>query len=184
VTASVKLPHLGSWLHKPLPYWAHWTTAAIGIAFIAIGALVWRRRRASATDGAQWHTQFGGVPPTASAALGLLPALVNPKIVAASVLAGGAIRSLPSPIEAAAGATYYVAVATVTVAAPVLVYLALGSRIDPKLERLRQGPTPPRRSDCDDGHRRRRDHPGLRDFLTGVPMRPAPTAAEISWNVS
>lgn len=138
VTASVNFPHLGDSLHKPLPHWTHWVTAAIGVAFIAFGALVWRRHRPSAPT-SQWHTQIGGIPPPASAALGLLPALVNPKVIAASVIVGGQIRSLPSAVDAGIAVASYVVAATATVAAPVITYLALGSRIDPKLERLRHG---------------------------------------------
>ena len=64
-------------------------------------------------------------------------ALVNPKVVAASVVAGGQISVSSSTVDAAIAFAYYLAMATVTVAAPVITYLALGSRIDPKLERLR-----------------------------------------------
>lgn len=136
VTASLTLPHLGGSLHRPLPYWTHWTTAAIGVAFVGLGALVWQRCPSAPTT-SRWHTQIGGIPPSASAALGLLPALVNPKVVAASMIAGGQIRLVASTADAAMAFTYYLVVATVTVAAPVITYLALGSRIDPKLERLR-----------------------------------------------
>jgi hypothetical protein len=136
VTASVNVPHLGGYLHKPLPHWTHWVTVAIGVAFIVLGALVWRRRPSAPTT-SQWLTQVGGIPPPAAAALGLLPALVNPKVVAASVVAGGQISVLPSTVDAAIAFAYYLAMATVTVAAPVITYLALGSRIDPRLERLR-----------------------------------------------
>jgi hypothetical protein len=47
------------------------------------------------------------------------------------------ISVLPSTVDAGIAFTYYRAAATATVAAPVITYLALGSRIDPKLERLR-----------------------------------------------
>ena len=136
VTVSLTVPRLGGSLHKPLPHWTHWVTATIGVAFIALGALVWKRRPSAPTT-SQWHTQIGGIPPPAAAALGLLPALVNPKVVAASVVAGGQISSAPSTFDAVIAFAYYLGVATVTVAAPVITYLALGSRIDPKLERLR-----------------------------------------------
>jgi len=135
VTASLNIPHVDA-LHKPPPYWTHWTTVAVGVAFIALGALVWQRRPSAPTS-SQWHTHIGGIPPPAAAALGLLPALVNPKVVAASMIAGGRIRVLPSTVDAAIAFTYYLGVATLTVAAPVVTYLVLGSRIDAKLESLR-----------------------------------------------
>ncbi len=137
VTASLAVPRLGGYLHKSLPHWTHWVTATIGVAFIALGVLVWKRRP-SAPITSQWHTHIGGIPLPAAAALGLLPALVNPKVVAASVVAGGQISVLPSTVSAAIAFGYYLSTATLTVAAPVITYLALGSRIDPKLERLRR----------------------------------------------
>ena len=57
--------------------------------------------------------------------------------MAASVAAGTQITTLTSTTAAAAALACYVAVATSTIAAPIVIYLLAGSRIDAKLEGLR-----------------------------------------------
>lgn len=122
--------------HTHLPRWTDLVLAAIGAALIIAGIRTWRQRD-TATANPRWHRQVGGIRPLTSAAIGLLPPLVNPKVVAASVAAGTQITALTSTAGATAALACYVAVATSTIAAPIVIYLLAGSRIDPKLERLR-----------------------------------------------
>ena len=120
-----------SWLTS-----THWMTVAVGVMLVVMGALV-LRRRGTAEPKAPWHSQLGGIPPLASAALGLLPALANPKVVAASMAVNVQTRALPSTAAAIVTLICYLALATSTVIAPIALYLILGARIDPKLEDLR-----------------------------------------------
>lgn len=119
-----------------LPQWVDFLAAAIGIVLILLGIRTWRQH-SSATANPRWHRHVGGLRPTASAAIGALPPLVNPKVMAASVAAGTQITTLTSTTAAAAALACYVAVATSTIAAPIVIYLLAGSRIDAKLEGLR-----------------------------------------------
>jgi hypothetical protein len=136
--ALLGAPRLGASVHRPPPAWTHWAAVAVALAFIAFGIRMWSRRKVVAASSAALHSKVGGIPPSASAALGLFPPLVNPKVMAASLAADSQIADLPSALGTAAALAWYVAVASSTVAAPVVVYLALGSRIDPKLDHLRR----------------------------------------------
>jgi threonine/homoserine/homoserine lactone efflux protein len=122
--------------HEQLPRWTTFVAAAFGAALILLGVRTWRQRNSASTDPG-WHRRVGGIRPSAAAAIGLLPPLANPKVIAASVAAGTQITTLTSTAAATAALACYVAVATSTIAAPVLIYLLAGARIDPKLERVR-----------------------------------------------
>ncbi len=137
VLASYSIPQPSDALHRPFPHWVRWMTVAIGAAFVTAGALLLKRHQPSKPT-SLWHNRIGGISPRASAALGLLPAFANPKVVAASIAANAEIRALPSTSGNAIALICYLALATSTVAAPIFIYLLLGARIDPKLERLRQ----------------------------------------------
>ncbi|MCA2251372.1 GAP family protein [Mycobacterium intracellulare] len=122
--------------HTHFPSWTKFIAVAVGAAMIVAGIRTWRRRSASATDPG-WHRDLGGIRPPTSAAIGLLPPLLNPKVLAASAAAGTQITALSSPAAIVTALGCYVAVATSTVAAPVLIYLLAGARIDHRLERVR-----------------------------------------------
>lgn len=122
--------------HRHLPSWTKFVAVAVGAVMIVAGIRTWRRRSASSTDPG-WHRHIGGIRPPAAAAIGLLPPLLNPKVLAASAAAGTQITALRSPAATVTALGCYVAVATSTVAAPVLIYLLAGARIDDRLERVR-----------------------------------------------
>ncbi|OBK41239.1 hypothetical protein A5658_19135 [Mycobacterium sp. 1245111.1] len=123
--------------HRHLPSWTKFGAATIGAAMIVAGFRTWRRRRRASTTDPGWHRHLGGIRPPTSAAIGLLPPLLNPKVLAASAAAGTQITALGSPAAIITALGCYVAVATSTVAAPVLIYLLAGARIDHRLERVR-----------------------------------------------
>jgi hypothetical protein len=137
-TALLIAPGLSSYLHRARPAWIDWVVVAIGCGFIVLGLRMWLRRRSAGPRSASTlHTRVGGIPPSASAALGLFPPLVNPKVIAAGVAADTQIAGL-SPISASVALVGYVLVAVSTVTAPIAVYVAFGSSIDHKLEHLRR----------------------------------------------
>ena len=114
-------------------------TLALAVpAFVAVGARLWWRR-ARATNTSQWEHRVGRIGPAVAASIGIFPMWTNPKVLAASAAAGAQIASVRLTVAGAATAVlFYAAVATSTVAAPVLAYLAAGPRIDPALERIRR----------------------------------------------
>jgi len=135
VAAFVAIPWLGEYLYRPLPGWTDWIALGVGAALVALGIRAWRRRAATSTP--KWSTQIGGIPPMASVALGLIPPLVAPRIIAASMAAGGQMRALSTTLDTVVAVGWFVVLATLTVTAPIVVYLALGRRIDARLDRLR-----------------------------------------------
>jgi len=134
--AFLSLPWLGVWLYRLLPTWTHWLMIGAAVVLILAGIRLWRRRRDA--SGSRWHAQVGGIRPPSSAALGLIPPLIAPRIIAASMAASGQLGALSSAIDTAVALACYLLVASAPVTAPIAIYLALGPRIDPKLERLRQ----------------------------------------------
>jgi hypothetical protein len=134
--AILGAPGLRDAVHRPLPQWTDWIVVAIGAVFIVLGVRAWRHR-GDTGDEPDWQSRIGGIPPPVSAAIGLFPALANPKILAASVAADSRIATLTSTTGTAAALACYVALASSTVAAPIVMYLVIGPRIDPKLEHLR-----------------------------------------------
>jgi hypothetical protein len=138
VTVFIGVPRLtGSLDRHHLPRWTEWLVFATGAAFVGAGVMVWHRRdRANAPS--QWHRHVGGIAPAAAAALGLFPPLANPNVLAASMAAGAHISALSSAFSTAVAGACYIVIAGSTVAVPIAVYLALGPRIDPKLEGLRR----------------------------------------------
>jgi threonine/homoserine/homoserine lactone efflux protein len=138
LTASVVVMTSTSslYIRGRLPGWTDLAAAAIGVGVIAAGLRTWRQRDRAPMD-PRWHRHVGGIQPRTSATIGLLPPLVNPKVIAASVAAGTQISAQTSPVAAIAALASYIAVATSTITAPILIYLLAGSRIDSKLERVR-----------------------------------------------
>lgn len=137
-TAFVRAPGLLRGLMGPAPLWADWLVIAAGAALMALGARAWWRRYGPA-DQPAWEGRIGRITPTVAAAIGIFPMLANPKVLAASAAAGAEIATVPvTAAGAVAAIAYYAALANSTVAAPVLVYLVAGSRIDPHLDRIRR----------------------------------------------
>ncbi|WP_407685826.1 GAP family protein [Mycobacterium sp. HUMS_1102779] len=136
--ASMRIPRVFDGLRGPAPPWTDWLVVAAGAALVAFGAWVWRRR-AAAADEAGWDSRAGRITPAVAAAIGTFPMLANPKVLAASAAAGTQIAAGRLPVlGAAAAVACYAALATSTVAAPVLAYVVAGPRIDRRLEQIRR----------------------------------------------
>lgn len=137
-TVFFNAPRLFDGFKGSAPAWADWAVIATGVAFVILGTRLWRQRT-TAVNGSRWDSRASKFTPTVCAAIGMFPVLANPKVLAASAAAGIEISTLRlTTIDAAAAVAYYAVLANSAVAAPILAYLAIGSRLDPKLERIRQ----------------------------------------------
>lgn len=110
------------------PTWAAWTKIVLGAVLLALAARQWRSRSAGGTPA--WMQALTGTTPAKATRLGLLLATANPKallLAAAAGLAIGAADLGPAPTTAAVLAFTVIAISTV--ALPLLLHLALGTRI-------------------------------------------------------
>lgn len=133
--AFMRVPRLFDVLLEPAPRWADWATMAGGGILVALGARLWWLRRRSAGL-AGWEGSVGTITPVAAAGIGMFPMLANPKVSAASAAVGAEVAPF-SGASAVTAVAYYAILANSTVAAPILAYVVVGPRIDPRLERLR-----------------------------------------------
>ncbi len=133
----IRVPRLFDGLKGPAPAWTSWLVMAAGAAFVVLGARLWGRRAAAANT-SQWEHRVGKVSPLVAASIGIFPMWTSPKVLAASAAAGTEIATVRLTVVGAAVAVVcYAALASSLVAAPVVAYLAVGPRIDPHLERIR-----------------------------------------------
>ncbi len=108
-----------------------------GILFV-IGVWVWLRRDAM-TEEPVWLTRLRRLTPVGALAIGALLVVSNPKMLAASAAAGLLIGTAGVSVAGASGAVvYYSAVASSTVAVPVLAYMAVGARAEDQLTRFKR----------------------------------------------
>jgi threonine/homoserine/homoserine lactone efflux protein len=87
-------------------------------------------RRADATGEAGWLQRVTQASPAEAARLGLLLSALNPKVAVIAGAAGVTIgRAVPQPPMAVAWSVGFAALASVTVAAPLLAHLVAGDRV-------------------------------------------------------
>ncbi len=136
VTAAfLQAPRLISSLNRPV---SPRVLIALGGTLIVIGVWVWLRRDRM-TEEPPWLVRFSRLTPVGATAIGALLVLTNPKMLAATATAGLLIGTAGISVAGASGAVaYYSAVASSTVAVPVLGYLAVGARADDQLTRLKE----------------------------------------------
>lgn len=90
------------------------------------------------TEEPAWLTKLSRLNPVGAMALGALLVLTNPKMLAATAAAGLLIGAGGAGAAGASGAVvYYSAVASSTVAVPVLAYMTVGARADDQLTRFK-----------------------------------------------
>ncbi len=110
--------------HNP---WVSWARLALGLALIVLGLWKWLRRKESGPP--SWLASVEQSTPAAAARLALLLSVANPKILLFSAAAGVTIGSAQAPATATILLIVaFSALASVTVALPVLGYLVLGAR--------------------------------------------------------
>jgi hypothetical protein len=114
-----------------------WLRLIGGALLIVSGAVLWLRR-GKAVRSARWLDALGKLSPVRTAAMGLVLALINPKIIVACAAAGLAIAVAPlGPAGRGAAVIYFVVLAGSTTTLPVLAHVVAAKRFDHVLDRLR-----------------------------------------------
>ena len=124
-------------LPEYLPTWANWSKVVLGAALIATGAVLWFRRTGREKTPA-WMQSISKATPSSAARLGSILSALNPKIVVLAAAAGLVLgASELGPSTTAVVLIVFTAIASTTVAIPVLLFLVLGERMLPPLAKIR-----------------------------------------------
>lgn len=127
---------LGGLNHAP-PTWASWARVVLGSMMVAFGVFRWlTRHRRGETPG--WMRSFSKLTPLRAALTGVVLVPIRPEVLILCAAAGLAIGT--GGLGAAAGwicGAVFVVVSSLTVAVPILGFVAAGDRLDDALERLK-----------------------------------------------
>ncbi|KQW53146.1 hypothetical protein ASC77_02275 [Nocardioides sp. Root1257] len=118
------------------PTWAIVVRLVLGLLLIGLGVRKWLGRAADAGTPA-WMESLRTTTPRRSFRLALTLAVANPKHLMLAFAAG--LYAGASDLEAAGlvlAAVLFIAVASVSVAVPILAFLVLGDRAQPPLQRV------------------------------------------------
>jgi hypothetical protein len=114
-----------------------WTQIALGGVFVAGSLWGWRTPQKT-VRAPPWMGRLKEITPLWAAVAGAACTLVNPKVLLACAAAGYAIGNAQlTRVGISAGVAYFVALASSTVATPILAYAISAERVDPYLERLK-----------------------------------------------
>ncbi len=116
-----------------------WLDVALGVLFLALARRRWRHRSDSGEEALpRWLTTLDRMTPGRSFALGFGLAAVNPKNLALTIAAALAIsRADLSTGRSAVALLVFVAIASLTVAGPVLALAVMRERAQPPLLRFK-----------------------------------------------
>ena len=136
-TLFTVLPGLLESAGGPPPTWASWLRIVIGVALIVFGLFRWftRHRRPHQLPGLR---HLNDSSPLRLAGIGALLTVANVKVLFICAAAGLAIGSAGPDIDIVVAAVAFVALASSTVAVPILGYALSGKRLDPSLTLLRE----------------------------------------------
>lgn len=119
------------------PKWASWVRIVIGVALVVFGVYRFARRHQHGEQ-PKWMRKLTTVTPARAGAIGMVLAVVNPKVLFICIAAGLAIGTEGLGVASAwAAVACFVAVASSTVALPILAYTVSGDRLDAPLARLK-----------------------------------------------
>ena len=123
------------------PVWVSVVKIVLGALLLLLSVRNWRSRPDEGQEppAPKWMAALDGFTPVKSAGLSVLLADVNPKnlllvVSGGTAIAAGAAGSTSAKVTAT---IVFAVVASLGVAAPVVIYLALGDRAGPVLENLR-----------------------------------------------
>ena len=120
--------------------WVNVLKLVLGVLLVLIALRQWRGRPHGGKESSapKWMGAIDSFTPVKSVGAGALLLAANPKNSLLAVAAAAAIAQTGIPGgEQAVAYTVFAVLATVGVAAPVIIYFALGERAGPILERLR-----------------------------------------------
>ncbi len=117
-----------------------WVKIALGVLFLALARRAWRRRPAPGEQPALpgWMAAIDRMPPRRAAAIGAGLAAINPKNLALTI--AGALSIAQAGLSTggdAAALAIFVALASVTVAGPVIAYRLMRERAEAPLLRAK-----------------------------------------------
>ncbi|MET7987518.1 MULTISPECIES: GAP family protein [unclassified Streptomyces] len=135
VTAALSALAAAIEVSEETPAWASWTKAGLGVILLLAAVRQWR----SGTKGAPaWMQALTDSTPAKALRLGLLLSAANPKVLLLSAAAGLTIGAAElGPGGSATALLVFTAIASSTVALPLLLHLVAGDRILAPLERAR-----------------------------------------------
>ena len=111
------------------PTWASWTRIVLGWLLIAVG-LRQVLSRSESSETPKWMSSIDGLAPSGAMRLGIVLSLANPKVLLLAAAAGLAIGSAELSLGGDLGAAAaFIAIASVTVALPVVLFVVLGERV-------------------------------------------------------
>jgi threonine/homoserine/homoserine lactone efflux protein len=118
-----------------------WLKVALGLLFLAMAAKQWQTRpregREATTPG--WMATIDTAPPSRALVLGAALSAANPKNLALTLAASASIAAAGlDDADTAIAVAVFVALGSVTVAGPVLFYLADAERAGPALDAIRR----------------------------------------------
>jgi hypothetical protein len=122
------------------PSWVSWLKLVLGLLLLLVGAGEWRRRPHTGDDAAmpKWMGALEAFTPVKAAGAGALLSALNPKNLLLSV--AGAVVIAQAGIstgEEIAVYVLFVAIASIGVAAPIVIFFALGSRSSRLLDAMK-----------------------------------------------
>lgn len=128
---------LGGREDKP-PGWASWLRVVVGAALLVFGLYRWLNRKKS-EHAPKWMQSLGKLTPLRAGVAAVALTIVNPKVLFICAAAGLAIGTagIDDPAHLWIGVVWFVAVASSTVALPILAYAVSGDRLDEPLTRLK-----------------------------------------------
>ncbi|MDT7722059.1 MAG: hypothetical protein QOE94_3070 [Mycobacterium sp.] len=124
-------------LRNSPPTWASWLRVVLGLALIAFGIYRWLTRHRH-SESPKWMRSFATLTPGRAGITGLALVVVRLEVLTMCALAGLAIGSSGLSIAAdSITSAIFLAVASSTVAIPVLAYAGAGHRLDDSMARIK-----------------------------------------------
>lgn len=119
------------------PVWASWVRVVLGVSLLALGTRQWVRR-AAREEVPAWMRSIDAATPRRAVRLGILLSAANPKVLLLAAAAGLVIGSASlTTTEVVTATGVFTAVASSTVALPLLAYVVAGQRVLAPLGRAR-----------------------------------------------
>lgn len=119
------------------PTWASWARLVLGALLVVVGVRQWLRRDAE-KEAPAWMRSLESAGPSSAFRLGVLLSAANPKILLLAAAGGLAIGSDDAGTSARLTAVLaFTAIASVTVAAPLVLHGLLGERVTGPLARAK-----------------------------------------------